>query len=167
MRQTAMRTSPLSSISSQSYFLDDSSIPEAVNFQGEDSLDDVVPYSALPGLNMAVNMATLTHTEREMFRELAPVYLQDCNTLMEAVSTQRDQMLAFSQDRTRVEGLRNKQETQFTPRGNYQPAHRKLSNASVQSNSCNERLILTDGRLMSCEFPDLAPLLGFVADDDL
>lgn len=44
-----------------------------------------LPYQALPGLNMAVNMATLTMQERHFFTTLAPTQLQDPCALMQWV----------------------------------------------------------------------------------
>ncbi|KIW87280.1 uncharacterized protein Z519_12183 [Cladophialophora bantiana CBS 173.52] len=61
----------------------------------------VVPVCALPGLNMAVNMATLTSNERELFLSLAPTILQDPYVLMDEVVKRRGKMMdGRSQDGT-------------------------------------------------------------------
>jgi len=52
-----------------------------------------LPSSALPGLNMAINTATLTRTERNIFISLAPEGLKDPCALMNSVSKKRDEMM--------------------------------------------------------------------------
>ena len=52
-----------------------------------------LPTSALPGLNMAINMATLTRDERDIFISLAPEYLKDPCALMNLVSKEREDMM--------------------------------------------------------------------------
>lgn len=54
-----------------------------------------LPYQALPGLNMAVNMATLTMQERHFFTTLAPTQLQDPCALMQWVVDQGRVMTRF------------------------------------------------------------------------
>ncbi|KAK5400797.1 hypothetical protein LTR06_011257 [Exophiala xenobiotica] len=58
-----------------------------------------VPSCALPGLNMAINMATLTMDERDLFISMAPRVLQDPYVLMDAVVKGRSEMMeAAEQD---------------------------------------------------------------------
>lgn len=50
-------------------------------------------FSALPGLNMAVNMATVTKVERDLFLDLAPEKLKDPGALMDLVLKERVEMM--------------------------------------------------------------------------
>lgn len=53
-----------------------------------------LPMSALPGLNMATNLVTLTSTERNLFIQLAPEVLKDPGVLMDFVSQEREKMMS-------------------------------------------------------------------------
>jgi hypothetical protein len=78
-----------------------------------------LPPSALPGLNMAINVATLSHHERELFISLAPESLQDPCTLMETVSSERSQMMKTCSSRSPLlspsqSGIRQRRSTDST-----------------------------------------------------
>jgi hypothetical protein len=62
-----------------------------------------VPYEALPGLNKAINMATLTSDEREFFTMFAPGNLKDPQLLMNIVVQERHQMMEVSKWRREIE----------------------------------------------------------------
>ena len=53
-----------------------------------------LPSSALPGLNMILNLATTTSNEWNLFRAFSPPDLTDPLQLMDAVSRNRNQMMA-------------------------------------------------------------------------
>ncbi len=66
------------------------------DFDSRDSEDEELPQSALPGLNMAMNLATTTQAEFDLFRDLAPPDLRDPLALMDTVSKKRDEMMGHS-----------------------------------------------------------------------
>ena len=64
----------------------DSEQPNHYHCSGDETMPRVnFPSQALSGLNMAVNMATLTPEERDLFIRMAPTHLQDPQVLMDAV----------------------------------------------------------------------------------
>ena len=98
-KNSPFSASPGSSISGTSW------LDELSTHQHNDDLSDTqsqpdesVPYQALPGLNKAINMATLTPHERSIFAELAPRELQDPLDLMAAVVRDRACMMKTAQE---------------------------------------------------------------------
>lgn len=76
--------------------------PNTAHIAPQISNDEELPQSALPGLNLAMNMATTTNAEFDLFRTLAPPEFQDPLALMDAVLKKRDEMMA---DTSRPGGL--------------------------------------------------------------
>lgn len=116
------------------------------NYNDIDCLDErmqrsshELPASALPGLNMAINVATLSHHERELFISLAPESLQDPCTLMETVSSERSQMMRTCSPRGLLlspsqSGMRQRRDIELTHRssedGTYTQQHRRSAGST-------------------------------------
>lgn len=85
--------------------------PETPNEQYQESEQAPEPSkasiatAALPGLNMALNIATLTASERAMFAELAPKDLEDPHVLNAEVLRSRMQMMSGASKATEMERL--------------------------------------------------------------
>lgn len=88
--------------------LDDSfvEVPDTSNYhqhwtsgyQDSDQIPIEIPPSALPGLNHALNLSTLTPNERDVFSEYAPPHLEDPQLLMNEVLQLRESMVDDSKD---------------------------------------------------------------------
>lgn len=67
-------------------------------YQAAEHVPKVIPQAALPGLNMVLNLATVTAGERDIFSEYAPKHLEDPQILMNEVLQLREKMMDETYD---------------------------------------------------------------------
>lgn len=68
------------------------------SYQAAEHVSKEISQAALPGLNMALNLATLTAGERDIFSEYAPKHLEDPQILMNEVLQLREKMMNEAYD---------------------------------------------------------------------
>lgn len=68
------------------------------SYQAVEHVSKEIPQAALPGLNMVLNLATVTAGERDIFSEYAPKHLEDPQMLMNEVLQLREKMIEQAYD---------------------------------------------------------------------